>query len=241
MSKILKNTTGSNIEVKTLGVIVPASSQLDVEVTDFPLLASVDTVTELTPLINTGDIVVNDGSLDLSAAEGLRLISWPDRIYIKEDGVIAARAPENINFTLGLTATDAGSGEVNVSFDGLEAATEYYYAESEAVSSTTSTQFQQKLRLTTGSLSGGDYRINWSYAYSTTNNNRDMAVQIEIDDTTVIHDINPDGRSNNYAQSGGFKLVTITSGIHTIDLDFRRVGNTTARLRHARLDIWKVS
>lgn len=71
MIKILKNTTLSDIEIGTFGQTIQASSQITVDSTDYPLLGSADVIAELTPLINAGDIVVNDGSRDLPADLGV--------------------------------------------------------------------------------------------------------------------------------------------------------------------------
>jgi len=76
--KILKNTTASEIDLKYLATTIPASTNRAVNVEDYIRLASDDSVAELTPLINSGDIIVNDGLDDLSAANGIAFISYPD-------------------------------------------------------------------------------------------------------------------------------------------------------------------
>jgi hypothetical protein len=78
MAKILKNTTLSDIELIELGITIPASGQFTVEVTDYLFLGSEETLSEITSLINSGDIVVNDGTSDLSANDGIAYISYPD-------------------------------------------------------------------------------------------------------------------------------------------------------------------
>lgn len=87
MAKILKNTTGSVVSLVKLGLDVPASSQITVDINDYILLASDDSVTELTTLINSGDIVVNDGTQDLIVSNGVSLsraidfIKYPDTAF----------------------------------------------------------------------------------------------------------------------------------------------------------------
>jgi len=78
MSKILKNTTSSDIELFNLGITIPASNQVTLDTSEYLLLASEDVVVELTTLINSGDIVVNDGVNDLAASEGIVYIEFPD-------------------------------------------------------------------------------------------------------------------------------------------------------------------
>lgn len=81
MAKILKNNTVSDISVKSIGVTLPASSSTTIDVREHTLLASVDSIAELTTPINAGDIIVNDGLRDLSAADGLRYIAYPDDAF----------------------------------------------------------------------------------------------------------------------------------------------------------------
>lgn len=78
MSKILKNTTSSDIEVFNLGRTIPANDQLNLDTSDFIRLASDDVVSELNTLINSGDIVVNDGTNDLIIEDALEYIKFPD-------------------------------------------------------------------------------------------------------------------------------------------------------------------
>jgi hypothetical protein len=79
--KVLKNTTTSDIEFFEIGQTLPASGQLTVEPTNYGLLSLPDSISELTPLINSGDVVVNDGVEDLSPADALKYISWPDEAF----------------------------------------------------------------------------------------------------------------------------------------------------------------
>lgn len=77
MSKILKNTTNSDIDVLSMGVRIPANGQLNVDVSEYLILASNDSVSELTTLINSGDIVVSDGVNDLTPTNGINYIKFP--------------------------------------------------------------------------------------------------------------------------------------------------------------------
>ncbi len=76
--KVLKNTTASEIDLKYLATTIPASTNRAVNVEDYIRLASDDSVAELTPLINSGDIVVNDGTNDLSVSDALAFIEYAD-------------------------------------------------------------------------------------------------------------------------------------------------------------------
>lgn len=81
MSKILKNTTLVDIDLDSIGIRILAESSATINVEDYILLASGDSITELTPLINSGDIVINDGTNDLSITDGIAFIKYPDKSY----------------------------------------------------------------------------------------------------------------------------------------------------------------
>lgn len=74
---ILKNTTGSIIDISEMGVSIPASDQYLVNSTEYLQLSSTDALTELGTLITSGDIVVNNGVSDLSAIDGNNYIRFP--------------------------------------------------------------------------------------------------------------------------------------------------------------------
>jgi hypothetical protein len=234
MSKILKNTTGSDIKITTLGLTIEASSQITVEVVDYVSLASPDAIGEVTPFINSGDIVVNDGVCDLPSVDGIRFLSFPDIAFDVE----FYSEPNRSN----------GFSSMNVQ-DAIEEAnifgSEYHYAESLTESSTTVGSYQEKLKLTTGSIPAGDYKITWSAEVKTSD--KDMRYQCQLDDTIKInvgdHSDWDDGVTDDsyYIPVGGFAKVTLTSGVHTIDIDYHDQGGGTAYIEEARIEIYRVS
>ena len=156
-----------------------------------------------------------------------------------------------INVTLsGVTPTEDYHLATKVYVDNVGSifGSEYDYAASEGESSTTSNTYQQKLRLTTGSVSAGDYRIGWSFEYTSTTDKLDCGFKVEVDDTTVINEISPSPQKK-YADGvlyniSGFKDLSLSNASHTIDLDYiARVGIEigTTYIRRARLEIWRVS
>ena len=77
--KILKNqkSPAADLPIKELGVTLPASGQVSFHPNEFTLLATDAVIAELTPHINSGDVVVNDGINDLSIAEGIDYLRYP--------------------------------------------------------------------------------------------------------------------------------------------------------------------
>jgi len=113
---------------------------------------------------------------------------------------------------------------------------------SDAESSTTSGTFQQKLRITTGSLPSGKYRIGWSYEWHKSGLT-DFVSQVQVNDTTTImsgYEEAPDAGSDQWFPRSGFYYYT-GSGVLNIDLDYHDGGADTAYIRRARLEIWRVS
>ncbi len=81
MSKFLKNTTGVDIVITSVGLTISASTTLTIEVEEYTLWASDDVIAEITTDINTGDLVVSDGIGDLSAFDGLNFLRYPDTAF----------------------------------------------------------------------------------------------------------------------------------------------------------------
>jgi hypothetical protein len=76
---ILKNTTNSNIDLIQIGITILANNQYGVQSGDRVILYEDDSQTELQGYINSGDIIVNDGTRDLSITEALTYIKFPDQ------------------------------------------------------------------------------------------------------------------------------------------------------------------
>ena len=128
---------------------------------------------------------------------------------------------------------------------------EYNYAESESVTTTTSTTFIEKLKMTTTSLEGGTYRIGWSFQWNFNIASNDFLAQVEIDDSTNIMDQQQEPKdaagtfgstgTNQKYQLSGFKHIVLGSGVHTVDIDWASNDGTNASIWNARLELWRVS
>jgi hypothetical protein len=113
--KVIKNTTTSDIDLEAVGLTIPASDSYTVEATETPLWATDDSILEITPYINSGDIVINDGTVDLSAADGIRFLKYADRAYIQQDGVDVVRVNTALNFEgNSITVIDEGNGKATI-------------------------------------------------------------------------------------------------------------------------------
>ncbi len=122
--------------------------------------------------------------------------------------------------------------------------TEYDSAESLGESTTTSTAWQLKLNLTTGTIPAGTYMINWSYEWWGSSASVDVDVQVQVDNTTVILDQRQEPKDPGNDQSipvGGQAPLVLTNATHTIDIDYRGENGNTAAIKSARLQIWRVA
>ena len=193
---ILKNTTGSGISY--LGALIKAGDQNDF--TAYPLDSMRDAgEAGLYADIASGDIVVNDGTNDLSAAAG--------RSYVAND--IDTGAPVYYNNTsavlipIGTTAQRPSSPEEgmlrkNTDLAALELYQDgiwtpvgifgmwYTMAESLTVTSTTEVAWLEKLKLTTPNVVAGTYRLNWRFLLNHNSVGSDIEIQVEQDDTTIL-------------------------------------------------------
>lgn len=74
MTKIIKNTTNTDIELNILGRTISANGQLIVDIEDFNVLATPESLLEMSSYLISGDIVINDGIADVSPETGLSIL-----------------------------------------------------------------------------------------------------------------------------------------------------------------------
>ncbi len=119
--------------------------------------------------------------------------------------------------------------------------TQFQQTKDDTESSTTSTTFQQKLRMTTTSLPSGSYRIGFYLETRQSNSADAVEWQVELNDTTILAtaEQEPDD-PNDLFSYGGHDYRTL-SGVNTIDIDWRQQRGSTAYIRRARLELWRVS
>ncbi len=120
---------------------------------------------------------------------------------------------------------------------------EYNYGASDGISSTSSTTYQQKLRLTVSGISGGTYRINWSLEQDTASATVQTGYRVQINDaTTLIDTISEKPDKDQYHPSSGFDIETLVSGTYNIDLDYKTNsgGGAGTNIKNVHIDFWRV-
>jgi len=164
-------------------------------------------------------------------------------INLKDEGSSVSGGPhDTIDFVgTGLDVSNSGAGEAQVRMVLHEG---FQYATRDSSLSTSSTSFQQYLRLTTGTLAAGIYRIGWNYTWRHSSASYDIRVRVQVDDTTTLlaHREEPkDSGSNQRRLNGAFKYIVLGAGSHTIDMDFCRGGTSgTSYMYTGQIEIWRV-
>lgn len=120
--------------------------------------------------------------------------------------------------------------------------TEYQYASSEGTDSTDDSDYQEKLKLSTGTLPAGTYRINWYWEMWQSGISNLVTARVQIDDTDTVANPQkePKDRDDRLPVSG-FWQASLGAGTHEIDIDYRKQSGGTAYIRYARLEIWRIS
>lgn len=131
MAKILENSSGSTVVVADTGVSIPNNSQYTIPPQDYLLwAASSNAIT----YIGNGELVVNDGSFDLSISDGIDLLKgiFPTEL-VQNPTVINESAPlinteYNFVFPSGVRRYEVStrnSSKLQYSYISGQTATEY--------------------------------------------------------------------------------------------------------------------
>lgn len=260
MTIILKNNTGSDITIASLGALVaPSSGQVDVTtlVTEQEFNTAYDS--EIRALVVASDITINDGASDLSLAESddfVHLTSEPSLAdHVADatnphgvDGSQAAYTPND-----GADWTDPDPVTVAEALDDIairvtaaetaDCLLPVYWGASDVEDSTTAVTWQQKLRLSFTS-EAADYLVTWFAEIASMHSGTQVDYQVEQDDTTTLSagNTNPDGTaSTGWGSVGGQAKVTLTAATHTFDLDYQ--SSTTGKqvkIRRGRIVAFKI-
>jgi hypothetical protein len=100
MAKILKNQTTSVINLD-IGLSIPASGQITLNPQDFDEASASDDIVQF---VGSGDIIVNDGSFDLTKSDGIRLIQggFSNKIQVDEDLISSDRVKIDVTGNLSM-------------------------------------------------------------------------------------------------------------------------------------------
>jgi hypothetical protein len=119
------------------------------------------------------------------------------------------------------------------------------YGTSNGETTTTSINYQQKLRVSITPDQSGDFIIRWTVEVTSDAGAKNTFLKIEQNDTTILNEIEHYVDSaNSYETEGGFAIVSLTQGnTYNFDLDFRVQtisGNPVSKVRRARISIERI-
>lgn len=205
----------------------------------------------ITSLDTNGDVIFQviklTGTKGADGADGVDGIDGADgaqgpagsgsTINVYDTGATVSGSPfEALNF---IGATVSGNGTTaDVTVLGVFGS-EFQEISDDTTSSTTSSTYQQKLRLTTADLPVGKYRIGWQFSVFV-DATGDVTAKVILDDVTDLDRHSIDNSTDDYNSNGGFSYHSSFSGVHTIDIVYK-ANSGTALIRYARIEIWRIS
>ena len=119
------------------------------------------------------------------------------------------------------------------------------YAAIEGASSTTSTDWINRMTLTASGIPEGEYRIAWYWEWRITKTGKTHQTRVVLDDDLVnlLGEVDADMvRTTNWISAAGFYWVTLSGGVHHVDMDWKidsSLGGTTGYIRRTRLEFWR--
>jgi len=126
----------------------------------------------------------------------------------------------------------------------FEDVNELYETSDENISSTSSTNYIEKLSLEQ-TLEGGIYRIGWFFEWTMSNSSHKFKGRVQLNDSTILSEmtgISQPGGSSYYFTASGFIYQNLSPGTNYIDIDFcSSHSSKTAYIRRVRLELWRVS
>jgi hypothetical protein len=203
----------------------------------------INLITSKTTPANADLILIEDSAA--SNAKKKVTVSSIKGVSIRDEGTPLAGTPHNTLNFVGSTiaAADAGSGIANITVTPIFGS-QYNIVENAAEASTTSTSPVTRLTLSPTGLPSGTYRVGWFFNWSFSSTGADFRARITVNGTEYAYmsqEPKDAGTDQNHPASGFFPVV-ITTGSATILLQYWvESGGTTAYMRNARIEFWRIS
>ncbi len=249
MIKLLKNPSLlDDVQIVDVGITIVANTTYIINPSEYLEWAvSDDAVTA----INAGDLVVNDGIQDLSAALGIDLLDQGEDGRYWNAKKIADIEVDNTNLANGkILKYNSTSGKLEYQDDDTSAGgnvfgQDYETVYSNGASSTTSGSWQDKINNTfTGLTDGGTYIIFWHTEARFTKAEDGTDVRIRVDNSVKTGPAFRYGekQDDEWFAWGGHCVKTL-SGVTTmkVELEYRNPGEGTSSVRRSRVTIWRVA
>jgi hypothetical protein len=175
--------------------------------------------------------------------------------YIRTDGsrgftaTVSGIDPENDNdlitrkYMLGIL--DGSVSPPTASGVIIQSLIQFHYIEDSTESSTSSTSWVEKMRLTASGIPEGSYRIGWTFQWRHSKSNTQFNAQITVDDTAQIflYLASPYVDVLYWQPVTGFYYYDVlTSGTHYIDLDYlSSSAGSTSYIKECKMEFWRIT
>ena len=220
-------------------------------------MAKADSINSLTAIGITRNSALNGEEVRVQTddlIEGFTGLIAGDTYYLSQETVgeiTNIRPSSGIIVEVG-TAKSTTELNINIaanSFGGfLPGVAGYFGSElleqsSEVESSTTSTDYQNKINYTTPSLPIGKYRFGFCFEAKIASSAHQYSVRLLIDDVEAAISTENNTGNELYELHNGFKYLNFDSAItHTVKLQWKTSHpSKIAKIRRARVEIWRVS
>lgn len=111
---------------------------------------------------------------------------------------------------------------------------------SNAVSTTTSGTFVDKINATTASLISGQYAIFWATEYTNNSNNRSASIQVLLNGSVIASDQQEFTSGGVYTIRSAVFLSDVISGTQNLQIQYSQVSGGTAAIRRSTIGYIKV-
>ena len=254
---IAYNNTNERILLADIGIFIDATSSVNLVGTNGTFdKDEISASNNLKTYVSSGDITINDGTEDLNIENGLKHITieteWEDtfsdpQVKVSEtDNVQDYLVNKLIGTTSVIMTTIIGPGgneqlQVDISPEYVSPIISVDHVADDTLSSTTSTTFQNKLSLTSPSITGW-IRVGYSMEYNAGQNNKEVEVRLynSTEDIDIGNGIQSTNASTNYFTFSGFHYRYLTGTPMTYVLQFRQITGICS-VRNAELEIMRIA
>jgi len=238
----IRNVTSSGISIPDLsGMKIAAGATRDLR--EFFTIDDIDYSEDLQILISGGQAVLNDGDRDLTTTESYDLSQLPTFYDIVDQFTDLVDTPTTYSGSAGkyVAVTTTESGLEFVDAPGAGGVEVIAWGVEESLMTTTSTSWREVLSLNTPSLPAGDYLIMWYYEWQYKHGSFYFKGRVQVDDADIVMDhYQQPANVYDWPDRSGFKRVTLTTGVHNIDIDYCGTkSGKTAKIRNIRLELWR--
>lgn len=202
--------------------------------------------TDISILYALNGITVNGDDLVIEFRGAITAANWlaVDAFVTAHDGNPGLDDPqrftlEGISSLVGAQGEQGVKGDKGDAGDGSLFGSEFKDAESYGESSTSSSSYINKVFLVTGDLPSGKYRIEWSASICSTDKSMELKAYEDGGDIIDEVEINDNYIKSKWKAYSGFRVMDL-SGVHTFKVDYNGNGSGTAKIRHSRINIWRV-